>query len=68
MEEILAEYVRRSGITQETVAEDAEGARRITEGLSSFGGRAALDVIGSKRLVLALFGMLGLEEEAAWLC
>ena len=56
------------GIAEETVAEDAEGARGITEGLGGFGGRAALDVIGSKRLVLAVFWMLGFEKEAARIC
>ena len=47
------------------MAEDAEGARGIPEGLGGFGGRAALDIIGSKHLILALFGVLGLKEEAA---
>jgi hypothetical protein len=58
----------RAGITQEAVAEDAKGARGIPEGLGRLGGREALDVIGSKRLVLSLFGMLGLEKEAARIC
>ena len=56
------------GFPDETVAKDTEGARGITEGFGGFAGRAALDVIGSKRLVLALFGMLGLKEEAAGVC
>jgi hypothetical protein len=50
------------------VAEDAKGARGITIGPGGFGGRAALNVVGSKGLVLALFWMVGFEKEAAWIC
>ena len=58
----------RLGIAAESVTEDAEGARRITKGLGGFGGSTALDVIRPKRLVLALLGMLGLQEESAGMC
>ena len=50
------------------MTEDAEGARRITKGLGGFGGGTALDVIGPKRLVLALLRVLGSQEESAGIC
>ena len=58
----------RMGIADEAVTEDAEGAWGITKGFGGFGGRAPLDVIGAKRLVLALLGMFGLEEEVTGIC
>jgi len=50
------------------VAEHAESARRVAEGPSGFGRGAAFEVIGSERFILALFGVLRIEEEALRIC
>ena len=53
------------GIATELVAEDAEGAGGITEVGGDVGGGFLVDEIGAQGFVLTLFGMEGLEEEAA---
>ena len=53
------------GVAPEGVAEHAEGTRRIAEGASGLVGGPAVDIIGPECLVLPLFGLLRLEEEAA---
>jgi len=53
----------RMGITQETVAEDAEGAWGVAEGAGNLLGGAALEEIGAEGFVLALHGELRGEEE-----
>ena len=53
------------GIATQLVAEDAEGAGGITEVGGDVGGGFLVDEIGAQGFVLTLFGMEGLEEEAA---
>jgi hypothetical protein len=51
----------------ELVAEDAETAGRVAKELGSFGGEEILDKEGTQRLVLAMQGLLGGEEEGGCL-
>jgi hypothetical protein len=44
-------------------AQDTEGTRGITEAPGDFVGGEMLDEIGAERLVLALGGGVGIEEE-----
>ena len=55
----------RLGFTPEMMAKDVERTDGIAKCPSHFFARAALDEVGAKSFVLALFGMLGLEEETA---
>jgi len=50
------------------VAEDAESAGRIAEGAGGLLGGASFDVVGAKSFVLALFRVVGLEEEGGRVC
>jgi len=56
------------GITQETVAEDTEGTRRIAKGAGGLGRGEALDVIGPQSPVLTLLGMVRAEEKGWRVC
>jgi len=51
----------------ELVAEDAKTAGRVAKELGSFGGREVFDKEGTERLVLAMQGLLGAEEEGGGL-
>jgi hypothetical protein len=55
-------------VAEEGVAEDAESARRITEGAGGFVGGLSFDVVGPEGFVLALFGVAGLPEKGGWVC
>jgi hypothetical protein len=55
----------RLGFTAEVMAKDIERIQRISKGTGHFFRRTALDEIGAKGFILALFGVLGFEEEAA---
>ena len=54
-------------VMAELVAEDAETAGRVAKELGSFGGEEILDKEGTQRLVLAMQGLLGGEEEGGCL-
>ena len=56
------------GVPEKGIAENAEGSGGIAKSAGGLLGGAALDVIGAERLVLALFGMTGLEEESGRVC
>src|SRR6266498_2828236 len=56
---------QRIRIPAEVVAKNMEGAWRVTELMSDFFGRLALDEIRTQGLVLTLSGMAGLLEETA---
>ena len=53
------------GIAAEVVAQHTERALGIAEFRGDFLRRAPIDEVASQRLVLALFRVLGLEEENA---
>ena len=55
----------RGGIAPEVVTQDVEGPGRVTEGGGDLRTGAAFDKVGAERLVLALLGGGGFEEEAA---
>jgi hypothetical protein len=55
----------RLGFTAEVMTKDMERVGRVSEGTSHFLRRTALDEVSAKGLILALFGVLGFEEEAA---
>jgi len=54
-------------VMAELVAEDAKTAGRVAKELGSFGGREVFDKEGTERLVLAMQGLLGAEEEGGGL-
>ena len=58
---------RRNVSPAELVAEDAKTAGRVAKELGSFGGREVFDKEGTERLVLAMQGLLGAEEEGGGL-
>ena len=55
----------RIGIAPEVMAENLKGPGRIAEVAGDFSRGALLDEVSAKRLVLALLGRGGLEEEPA---
>jgi hypothetical protein len=52
-----------TGVADKGMTKDAEGAGSIAEGAGDLLGGALVDVIGAKGLVLAVPGVLGLQEE-----
>jgi hypothetical protein len=63
--------VRKKGglrIAAKLMTEHAERALGVAERGGDLLGGALLDEVAAQRLVLALFGVLGLEEEALALC
>jgi hypothetical protein len=51
------------GVVAELMTQDAEGAGRIAEAPSRFGGRELLDEVGAEGFVLAMQRLFGREEE-----
>jgi len=51
------------GVLAELVDQDAEASRGVTTAAGGFGGREALDEVGAQGFVLAVRGVLRLEEE-----
>ena len=58
------EEERGLGVAAEVVAQHAERALGVAELGGDLLRRAPIDEVASQRLVLALFGVMGLEEEA----
>ena len=50
------------------MTKDAESACRVSEGAGDLLGGASVDVIGAESFVLAVFGLLRFQKEAARLC
>jgi hypothetical protein len=63
----LAQAEEVGRLVAELVAQDAEGTRGIAEAPGDFVGGEMLDEIGAQRLVLALGGGVGFEEEPGFL-
>ena len=53
------------GIAAKVMAQDLKRSRRVIKVVSHLGGGAPLDEIGSQCLVHAVFGVGGLQKEAA---
>jgi len=53
------------GIAAKVMAQDLKGSRRVIKVVGHLGGGAPLDEIGSQCLVHAVFGVGGLQKEAA---
>ncbi len=55
-------------VVTELVTQNSEGTRGVTEVAGGLVGGEELDEEGAKGLVLAMFGVGGLEEEVPWVC
>jgi len=53
------------GIAAKVMAQDLERSWRVIKVMGDLGGGASLDEIGSQSLVYAVFGIGGLQKEAA---
>jgi hypothetical protein len=53
------------GLTAEMMTKDMERIPRVSEGTGHFFRGTGLDEVSAKGFILALFGVLGFEEEAA---